>query len=99
MDAMTYDINSGFDKNDQYSAGSYGRVGFQVYPELLILSLACSGRRSVVVWRGWYSVGGAENDIVRQWRSDRETTVARISVLSACSAVYKSRGYVPKPFG
>jgi len=102
MDAMTYDINSGFDKNDQYSSWFlWPMFSFQVYPGNLLNTYHWRAMDAdhVVVWRGWYSVGGAENDIVRQMAvQDRETTVAEdIGLVESVQRGLKSRGYVPGP--
>ena len=102
MDAMTYDINSGFDKNDQYSSWFlWPMFSFQVYPGNLLNTYHWRAMDAdhVVVWRGWFSVGGAENDIVRQMAvQDRETTVAEdIGLVESVQRGLKSRGYVPGP--
>ena len=102
MDAMTYDINSGFDKNDQYSSWFlWPMFSFQVYPGNLLNTYhwRAVDADHVVIWRGWYSVGGAENDIVRQMAvQDRETTVAEdIGLVESVQRGLKSRGYVPGP--
>ena len=102
MDAMTYDINSGFDKNDEYSSWFlWPMFSFQVYPGNLLNTYHWRAMDAdhVVVWRGWYSVGGAENDIVRQMAiQDRETTVAEdIGLVESVQRGLKSRGYVPGP--
>jgi len=102
MDAMTYDINSGFDKNDQYSSWFlWPMFSFQVYPGNLLNTYhwRAVDADHVVVWRGWYSVDGAENDIVRQMAvQDRETTVAEdIGLVESVQRGLKSRGYVPGP--
>lgn len=102
MDAMTYDINSGFDKNDQYSSWFlWPMFSFQVYPGNLLNTYhwRAVDADHVVVWRGWYSVSGAENDIVRQMAvQDRETTVAEdIDLVESVQRGLKSRGYVPGP--
>lgn len=102
MDAMTYDINSGFDKNDQYSSWFlWPMFSFQVYPGNLLNTYhwRAVDAHHVVVWRGWYSVGGEENDIVRQMAvQDRETTVAEdIGLVESVQRGLKSRGYVPGP--
>ena len=102
MDAMTYDINSGFDKNDQYSSWFlWPMFSFQVYPGNLLNTYhwRAIDADHVVVWRGWYSVGGEENDIVRQMAvQDRETTVAEdIGLVESVQRGLKSRGYVPGP--
>lgn len=102
MDAMTYDINSGFDKNDQYSSWFlWPMFSFQVYPGNLLNTYhwRAVDADHVVVWRGWYSVKGAENEIVRQMAvQDRETTVAEdIGLVESVQRGLKSRGYVPGP--
>jgi len=102
MDAMTYDINSGFNKNDQYSSWFlWPMFSFQVYPGNLLNTYHWRAMDAdhVVVWRGWYSVGGEENDIVRQMAvQDRETTVAEdIGLVESVQRGLKSRGYVPGP--
>ncbi|NCV12414.1 MAG: aromatic ring-hydroxylating dioxygenase subunit alpha [Rhodobacteraceae bacterium] len=102
MDVMTYDINSGFDKNDQYSSWFlWPMFSFQVYPGNLLNTYhwRAVDADHVVVWRGWYSVGGEENDIVRQMAvQDRETTVAEdIGLVESVQRGLKSRGYVPGP--
>lgn len=102
MDEMTYDINSGFDKNDQYSSWFlWPMFSFQVYPGNLLNTYhwRAVDADHVVVWRGWYSVGGEENDIVRQMAvQDRETTVAEdIGLVESVQRGLKSRGYVPGP--
>ncbi len=102
MDEMTYDINSGFDKNDQYSSWFlWPMFSFQVYPGNLLNTYhwRAVDAHYVVVWRGWYSVGGEENDIVRQMAiQDRETTVAEdIGLVESVQRGLKSRGYVPGP--
>ena len=102
MDEMTYYINSGFDKNDQYSSWFlWPMFSFQVYPGNLLNTYhwRAVDAHHVVVWRGWYSVGGEENDIVRQMAvQDRETTVAEdIGLVESVQRGLKSRGYVPGP--
>ena len=102
MDAMTYDINSGFDKNDRYSSWFlWPMFSFQVYPGNLLNTYhwRAVDADHVVVWRGWYSVGGEENEIVRQMAvQDRETTVAEdIGLVESVQRGLKSRGYVPGP--
>ena len=102
MDAMTYDINSGFDKNDQYSSWFlWPMFSFQVYPGNLLNTYhwRAVDADHVVVWRGWYSVGGEENEIVRRMAiQDRETTVAEdIGLVESVQRGLKSRGYVPGP--
>ena len=74
---------------------------FQVYPGNLLNTYhwRAVDADHAVVWRGWYSVGGEENDIVRQMAvQDRETTVAEdIGLVESVQRGLKSRGYVPGP--
>jgi phenylpropionate dioxygenase-like ring-hydroxylating dioxygenase large terminal subunit len=53
----------------------------------------------VVVWRGWYSVGGEDNETVRRMAvQDRATTVEEdIRLVESVQRGLKSRGYVPGP--
>lgn len=53
----------------------------------------------VVVWRGWYSVDGAEDEKVRRLaKQDRETTVEEdIHLVESVQRGLGSRGYVPGP--
>ena len=53
----------------------------------------------VVVWRGWYSVGGIEDEKVRSLAvQDRETTVEEdIHLVESVQRGLKSRGYKPGP--
>jgi len=53
----------------------------------------------VVVWRGWYSVGGADNETVRRLAvQDRATTVAEdIRLVESVQRGLRSRGYRPGP--
>lgn len=53
----------------------------------------------VVVWRGWYSIGGEDNETVRRMAlQDRATTVEEdIHLVESVQRGLKSRGYVPGP--
>jgi phenylpropionate dioxygenase-like ring-hydroxylating dioxygenase large terminal subunit len=53
----------------------------------------------VVVWRGWYSVGGADDAAIRALaRQDRETTVEEdIHLVESVQRGLGSRGYRPGP--
>jgi hypothetical protein len=63
------------------------------------LSLARRRCDHVIVWRGWYSVGGYDNETVRRMASqDRATTVEEdIHLVESVHRGLKSRGYVPGP--
>lgn len=102
LEQMTYDINSGFENNDQYSSWFlWPMFSFQVYPGNLLNTYhwrpVDAGR--AVVWRGWYSVGGEESATVRQMAvQDRETTVEEdIHLVESVQRGLKSRGYRPGP--
>ena len=74
---------------------------FQVYPGNMLNTYhwraVDAGR--VVVWRGWYSMDGAESEVVRQLAiQDRETTVAEdIGLVESVQRGLASRGYRPGP--
>jgi phenylpropionate dioxygenase-like ring-hydroxylating dioxygenase large terminal subunit len=74
---------------------------FQVYPGNVLNSYHCRAIDAdhVVVWRGWYSVDGADSDVVRQLaRQDRDTTVAAdIGLVESVQRGLGSRGYRPGP--
>lgn len=99
---MTYDINSVFANSDKYSSWFlWPMFSFQVYPGNLLNTYhwRMVDTDNVVVWRGWYSVGGEENETVRQMaRQDRTTTVEEdIGLVESVQRGLKSRGYVPGP--
>ena len=102
LDQMTYDIESGFENNDKYSSWFlWPMFSFQVYPGNLLNTYhwRAVSVDKVVVWRGWYSVNGEENKIVRQMAvQDRETTVEEdIHLVESVQKGLKSRGYKPGP--
>jgi phenylpropionate dioxygenase-like ring-hydroxylating dioxygenase large terminal subunit len=74
---------------------------FQVYPGNLLNTYhwRAVDADHVVVWRGWYSVGGEDNETVRRMASqDRATTVEEdIHLVESVQRGLKSRGYVPGP--
>ena len=102
LDQMTYDINSGFQHQNEYSSWFlWPMVSFQVYPGNVLNTYhwrAIDAER-VVVFRGWYSVGGKEDPVARQLAiQDRETTVEEdIHLVQSVQKGLKSRGYVPGP--
>jgi len=102
LSAMRYDIQSGFANHDRYSSWFlWPLFSFQVYPGNILNTYHWRpvDAGHVVVWRGWYSVDGAENDVVRQLAvQDRETTVAEdITLVESVQRGLGSRGYVPGP--
>ena len=102
LDDMTYDIQSGFDHFDQYSSWFlWPMFSFQVYPGNILNTYhwRAVDADHVVVWRGWYSIDGTENDTVRKLaKQDRETTVEEdIHLVESVQRGLCSRGYRPGP--
>ncbi len=99
---MTYDINSGFEHQDEYSSWFlWPMFSFQVYPGNVLNTYhwRAIDVDHVVVWRGWYSIDGADDKIARQLAiQDRETTVEEdIHLVESVQRGLKSRGYRPGP--
>lgn len=99
---MTYNIDSGFPNNERYSSWFlWPMFSFQVYPGNLLNTYhwRAVDAEHVVVWRGWYSVNGEDNETVRRMAlQDRSTTVEEdIHLVESVQAGLKSRGYQPGP--
>ena len=102
LDDMTYDIHSGFKHYDEYSSWFlWPMFSFQVYPGNVLNTYhwRAIDATHVVVWRGWYSPDGAENQTVRNLAiQDRETTVEEdIHLVQSVQRGLSSRGYKPGP--
>ncbi len=102
LDQMTYDINSGLPHSHEYSSWFlWPMVSFQVYPGNVLNTYHWRpvDADNVVVWRGWYSIGGADDETVRKLaQQDRATTVEEdIHLVESVHRGLKSRGYVPGP--
>jgi phenylpropionate dioxygenase-like ring-hydroxylating dioxygenase large terminal subunit len=102
LDDMTYDIHSGFAHYDEYSSWFlWPMFSFQVYPGNVLNTYhwRAIDADHVVVWRGWYSVGGADDERVRRLaQQDRATTVEEdIHLVESVHRGLKSRGYRPGP--
>ena len=102
LDSMTYDIHSGFQHFDEYSSWFlWPMFSFQVYPGNVLNTYhwRAIDADHVVVWRGWYSVGGIDDEKVRKLaQQDRATTVEEdIHLVESVHRGLKSRGYVPGP--
>ena len=102
LEDMTYDINSGFENFDQYSSWFlWPMFSFQVYPGNVLNTYhwRAIDADHVMLYRGWYSVDGAEDPVARQLAvQDRETTVEEdIRLVESVQRGLKSRGYVPGP--
>ena len=74
---------------------------FQVYPGNVLNTYhwRAVDADHVMLYRGWYSVDGAEDPVARQLAiQDRETTVEEdIHLVESVQRGLKSRGYVPGP--
>lgn len=103
LESMTYPVD--LDTNEH--AGDYSSwflwpmFSFQVYPGNVLNTYhwrAIDADR-VIVWRGWYSVGGQDSDIIsRLAAQDRGTTVEEdIHLVESVQRGMNSRGYRPGP--
>ena len=76
-------------------------VSFQCYPGNVLNTYHWRDRGvdGCTVWRGWYSVDGQEDLVIRDLAvQDRETTVEEdIRLVESVSKGLKSRGYKPGP--
>ena len=102
LEAMTYDINSGFDHFDEYSSWFlWPMFSFQVYPGNVLNTYhwRVVDKDHVVVWRGWYRFDGADEAKIRALaKQDRDTTVEEdIHLVESVQRGLQSRGYVPGP--
>lgn len=102
LDRMTYDINSGFPHYNEYSSWFlWPMFSFQVYPGNILNTYhwRAVNHEHVVVWRGWYTIDGAESETVRALaKQDRETTVEEdIRLVESVQRGLRSRGYKPGP--
>ncbi|MEO8858505.1 MAG: aromatic ring-hydroxylating dioxygenase subunit alpha [Burkholderiaceae bacterium] len=103
LERMSYPI----DLANNPRAGAYSSwylwplFSFQVYPGNLLNTYhwRVKGVDEVVVWRGWYSIDGAEDAVVRRLAAqDRATTVEEdIRLVEAVQRGLRSKGYRPGP--
>ena len=102
LEAMSYDIHSGFDHAYEYSSWFlWPMFSFQVYPGNVLNTYhwRAVDADHVTVWRGWYSLDGAEDAAIRKLAAqDRETTVEEdVHLVESVQRGLKSRGYRPGP--
>jgi phenylpropionate dioxygenase-like ring-hydroxylating dioxygenase large terminal subunit len=103
LDRMSYPI----DLASNAHAGEYSSwflwpmFSFQVYPGNVLNTYHWrpAGVDKCVVWRGWYTAGGVDSDVIRRLAvQDRATTVAEdIRLVEAVQRGLRSRGYNPGP--
>ena len=74
---------------------------FQVYPGNVLNTYhwRATGPDTVTVWRGWYTAGGSESDVIRTLAiQDRQTTVEEdIHLVESVQRGLNNRGYRPGP--
>jgi hypothetical protein len=74
---------------------------FQIYPGNVLNTYHWRARDvdACTVWRGWYTPGGVDSDVIRRLAvQDRATTVEEdIRLVESVARGLKSRGYRPGP--
>ncbi|MER8785761.1 aromatic ring-hydroxylating dioxygenase subunit alpha [Mesorhizobium sp. M1006] len=103
LERMSYPI----DLADNPCAGKYSSwflwptFSFQVYPGNVLNTYHWhpKGVDEVVVWRGWYTIEGADSELIRKLAAqDRATTVEEdIQIVDSVQRGLKCRGYRPGP--
>ena len=103
LDAMSYPID--LDANEH--AGDYSSwflwpmFSFQVYPGNVLNTYhwRAVDMDHVVVWRGWYTLGGETSEVIAKLAvQDRQTTVEEdIRLVESVQRGLNSRGYRPGP--
>ena len=102
LDNMTYDIDHSKPHADEYSSWFlWPMFSFQVYPGNVLNTYhwRAVDTERVVVWRGWYTEGGWDSEVIRRLAvQDRATTVEEdINLVESVQRGMKSRGYKPGP--
>ena len=102
LEDMSYDVHSGYAHQYEYSSWFlWPMFSFQVYPGNVLNTYhwRAVDADDVVVWRGWYSVDGIEDEKVRNLAlQDRKTTVEEdIHLVESVQRGLRSRGYKPGP--
>lgn len=103
LDKMSYPI----DLESNPKAGHYSSwylwplMSFQVYPGNLLNTYhwRAIDHQNVVLWRGWYSIDGTDEDVLHKLAlQDRQTTVEEdIHLVESVQRGLCSRGYTPGP--
>ena len=103
LEAMSYpiDLDSNVHAGDYSSWFLWPLFSFQVYPGNVLNTYHWrpTDVDKVVVWRGWYTVGGEDSEVVRRLAlQDRGTTVEEdIYLVESVQRGLNSRGYRPGP--
>ena len=102
LENMSYDIDRSKPHAEEYSSWFlWPMFSFQVYPGNVLNTYhwRAIDPDHVVVWRGWYTEGGWDSEVIRRLAvQDRATTVEEdIHLVESVQRGLKSRGYVPGP--
>lgn len=102
LDKMTYPIDMSVPHAGDYQSWFlWPMFSFQCYPGNVLNTYhwRADGVDRCTVWRGWYTEGGVESEVIRKLAvQDRETTVAEdIELVESVQRGLQSRGYVPGP--
>ena len=103
LDRMSYpiDLAANAHAGDYSSWFLWPLFSFQVYPGNVLNTYHWRPRGvdEVTVWRGWYTPGGVDSDVIRRLAvQDRATTVEEdIRLVESVQRGLSSRGYRPGP--
>lgn len=103
LESMTYpiDLASNEHAGDYSSWFLWPMFSFQVYPGNVLNTYhwRAVDANHVVVWRGWYTIDGVDDDVIHRLAAqDRETTVEEdIHLVESVQRGLQSRGYRPGP--
>lgn len=102
LDSMSYPIDLSVPHAGEYSSWFlWPMFSFQVYPGNVLNTYhwRAVDADHVTVWRGWYTVSGTDDPVIRSLaQQDRATTVEEdIHLVESVQRGLKSRGYRPGP--
>lgn len=102
LEAMTYPIDTSAPHGGDYSSWFlWPMFSFQVYPGNVLNTYhwRAISADQVIVWRGWYTRGGVDDEVIRRLaQQDRATTVEEdIGLVESVQKGLSSRGYRPGP--
>ncbi|MEM9141193.1 MAG: SRPBCC family protein, partial [Pseudomonadota bacterium] len=102
LDKMSYPIDLSIPHAAEYSSWFlWPMFSFQIYPGNVLNTYHWrpAGTDQVTLWRGWFTRGGEDSDVMRKLAvQDRETTVEEdIVLVESVQKGLNSRGYVPGP--
>ena len=103
LDQMSYEIDLNANPNaDKYSSWFlWPLFSFQVFPGNVLNTYHWRAIKTdeVIVWRGWYTIGGQKCESIRKLAvQDRQTTFEEdISLVESVQRGLGSRGYSPGP--